>query len=77
MRIIDKENKKTLNSILIMLTPNEAAELIDYLQGIDPKIGDHLHIDDIDYKREITIAIYTDENQHFFSEEIRKIIADK
>ena len=75
MRIIDEKNRKTLSSILIMLTTQEAKELRDYLEDLNPDVGDHLHVSDINYKREITIAIYTDKNMHFFSEEIRNIIA--
>jgi hypothetical protein len=77
MRIIDEENNKTLNSILIMLTPEEAAELASKLKSLDPTNGEHLHVDDIDYKREITVAIYTAENSGFFADEIRRILAEE
>jgi hypothetical protein len=77
MRIIDNDNKKVLDKVLIMLTVSEAKELADMIESLDPTVGDHIHVDDIDYKREITVAIYTDENQHYFAEEIRKIIADE
>jgi hypothetical protein len=76
MRIIDKENKKTLASVLLMLTPSEVSELISKLKTLDPAKGDHLHVDDLDYQREITIAIYTDQNLHFFTEEIARIIRE-
>jgi hypothetical protein len=45
------------------------------IESLDPTVEDHSNVDDIDYKRENTVAIYADENQHYFSEEIRKIIA--
>jgi len=77
MRIIDTKNMKALSSILIMLTPSEASELASSLEQLDPTIGDHSHVDDLEYKREITIAVYTDQNQHFFAPAIRAIIAEQ
>jgi hypothetical protein len=74
MRIIDTNGNRAVSSVLIMLTPNEASELVDKIKGINPGLGDHVHINDIDYKREITIAIYTDENRSHFSEEVRNIL---
>lgn len=65
---------ETFNSILLMLTPSEASELASKLKSINFKDGEHIHINDIAYKREITIAVYTDENLHFYNEEIRDLI---
>jgi hypothetical protein len=76
MRIIDKKNNKALTSVLILLTPKEATELWNKVKSIDPKVGDHVHINDLEFTREVTIAIYTDQNQHLFTEEIRNIIRE-
>lgn len=57
-----------------MLTPNEASELAGKIKSIDPNKGDHIHVDDLEYAREITIAIYTDQNIHYFAKEIRDLI---
>ena len=65
---------ETFSSILLMLTPSEASELASKLKSIDANEGEHIHINDLEYKREITIAIYTDENLHFYNEEIRNLI---
>lgn len=73
MRILDKSGK-SLNSILLMLTPEEAEELIGDLESLDPAVGNHSHINDINYTREITVAIYTPENLRFFSQDVRKAI---
>jgi hypothetical protein len=75
MRIIDKESKKTLNSVVILLTPEEAAELASKLKSLDASKGNHLHVNDIAYKREVTIAIYTIENLDSFSEDVRNMLA--
>ncbi len=74
MIIIDEKNGVTYNKILIMLTPNEASEMASKIESINAEIGDHIHINDIDYKKEITIAIYTEKNLHFYKEKIRKLI---
>jgi hypothetical protein len=76
MRIIDEENKRTLSSILIMLTPDEVFELVGMLKALDPIKNDHAHLNDINYKREVTVGIYTKENLHLFKEEIRKILSE-
>ena len=76
MRIIDLTTNKVLDDILIMLTPDEASELWGAVKHIDPSRANHIHVDDLEHKREITVAIYTDENLHFFREEVRKVIEE-
>lgn len=77
MLIYDTENKRSLSSILIMLTPNEAHELSGSLKSINPKEGNHIHVDDEDFKIEITLAVYTPENLKFFSSDIREMLEKK
>lgn len=74
MRILDKTSGKLLNSVVLMLTPSEAKELIDSVKSIDQYISDHVHIDDEDFKRDITILVYTTENLDHYSKEVREII---
>jgi hypothetical protein len=74
MRIINNKSKRSLDSILLMLTPSEAFELLSKLKSINPDTGDHFHVSDLEFCREITVSIYTDKNLHLFSDEIRKII---
>ena len=73
MRIYDEENEKTLTSILIMLTPSEVRELLGKLKSLDVT-NDHIHIDDEQYKREITVGIYTPQNIQNFSAKVIKLI---
>lgn len=73
MRIYDGKNKKTLKSILIMLTPAEINELIGALQSLDMK-NDHVHLDDENYEREITVGLYTPQNIQNFSNEVIRLI---
>jgi hypothetical protein len=74
MRILDETTGQPLKSVLLMLTPFEAHELLCKLQQIDPVIGEHFHVNDENYTKEVTIAVYTPENLHFFSDRVRLLI---
>ena len=76
MRILDQTNNKVLTSVLIMLTPEEAHELSSSVRSINPEIGDHIHVDDFNFKRGLTIAIYTPTNLKFFNDRVRQIIEE-
>lgn len=75
MRIYDDENRKSLQSILIMLTPAEVNELIGYLKGLNIN-NDHCHVDDQSYKREITIGLYTPQTVNNFSDEVIQLLKE-
>lgn len=75
MRIYDDESKKSLGSILIMLTPGEVHELIGKLKSLD-LTNDHIHVDDENYKREITVGLYTPQNLQNFSDEVIRLIQE-
>ena len=70
MRILNQDNEQPIKSALIMVTPSEAKELSDKISQLTSDKGDHIHIDDDTFMREITIAIYTQENIHFFSQRV-------
>jgi hypothetical protein len=74
MRILNKRNGETINSVVLMLTPEEAKRLVDLVSSIKPEEGDHIHIDDLESSREITILVYTPQNLNFFNEAVRKTI---
>lgn len=74
MLIINEKDMTTLSSIFIILTPGEALELASKIKSIAPNIGEHIHVDDQEYSREITSAVYTDQNLHYFPKEIRELI---
>ena len=57
MRILNEDNDQPIKGVLIMLTPSEAKELVDKIRRLTPEKGDHIHVDDETYMREITIAI--------------------
>jgi hypothetical protein len=76
MRIIDLTTNQLLEDVLIMLTPEEAARLWGAVEHIDATKANHIHVDDVEHKREITVAIYTKENLRFFRDEVRKVIEE-
>jgi hypothetical protein len=74
MRILDEDNDRPLDSVVILLTPEESHELLDSLKQLTPAKGDHIHVNDKEFTRGITLAIYTPENLKFFHERIRRLV---
>ena len=77
MLIIDK-NDNSIDGITLLLTEAEASELRDKLESIlQSKTGSsHSHINDSDYKKEITVCTYTKGkvSDEGFNEQIKKHI---
>ena len=75
MRILDLDTDRSQRSILLLLTREEAAEMRD---GLDDLLtgphGNHVHVSDPGFEREITLAIYAADNTHGFSERVRQLI---
>jgi len=76
MRILDEARNQSIDSVLLMLTPNEAAELASKMRSLDVETGEHLHINDVTYQWEIKVAVYTPENLKYFSPEIKKLLEE-
>jgi hypothetical protein len=77
MRIFDEDNKKSIKNVSIFLTKSEAQEIVDSLNDILEKSqhnADHAHINGIDYKREITVCVYNDNDLRGLNEEAKKLI---
>lgn len=76
MRIYNLDSEKKVNKIIIYLTPDEAQEMKYALEQIinDSKKYHHKHILDSDYKREITLCIYKEDNLSSFDERSKKLI---
>lgn len=76
MRILDTENDKALKDINIYLTRGEAQELLDDLTAMletDEKAY-HVHVNDLQYEHELTLAIYDEEDISSFDERSKKLI---
>lgn len=75
MRIYDEDKRVSLDSILIMLTPAEVHELIGRLESLSEEY-DHFHQNDMTFKREITIGLYTSNNMHSFHKDIVQLLEE-
>lgn len=74
MRILDEDSGKLIDSVMIMLAPSEAQELISKLKSMDATKGDHIHVNDLDFTKQITVLIYTSQNLHLFNEKVRQAV---
>ncbi|MBM3201871.1 MAG: hypothetical protein FJZ56_05630 [Chlamydiae bacterium] len=76
MRIYDLNADKKIDKVILYLTPDEAQQLKYALEQIigDNKKHHHQHILDDDYKREITVCVYKDDNLATFDERSQRLI---
>lgn len=76
MRIYNADTDKKANKVTIYLTLNEAQEMRDSLEALlnDTKRFRHEHIPDQDFKREITICVYTEDDLSGLDERSKKLI---
>jgi hypothetical protein len=78
MRIYNEDTDKKVNKVILYLTPDEAQELKDSLELIinNNEKHNHEHVADRedDFKREITVCIYREDNLSSFDERSRKLI---
>lgn len=77
MRILDCDNDRKLDEVLLFLTLSEARELRDSLkQLIESPMGNHSHISNEDFQKEITVCIYDEKKLVGFSERFKKLILE-
>ena len=76
MRILDNETSRPLEDVTLYLTKAEAVQLAGYLQDLLASGEHHSHLNDDEYARQLTVAIYTDENLSEFDERSRRLIAE-
>lgn len=81
MRILQRETNKALDTIEIFLTLDEAKKLSGILKHMveHPESGhSHLEADLVGnvFQKELTVAIYTDNNLDEFDERSKKLILE-
>jgi len=80
LRILDQDKGKDepVRNVLLMLTFDEAKELRDSLDGLIERrsVVDHSHINDSEYKHEITIALYEPNGALPFSNMVKRLILE-
>jgi hypothetical protein len=79
MRILDSENKSRLYDIVLYLKKHEIVYLIGALENLldNSSSGDHCHVNDDEYKNEITVTLYDENKLDMFDERSKKLILDK
>jgi hypothetical protein len=79
MRIYDDDSDKAVANVTLLLTLNEAEELKSKLADLIRDYGKkehHEHINDNDYKHEITVAVYNTDNISDFNPRMQQLILD-
>ncbi len=78
MRLLDEDRNQAVMGLTLLLTPAEARELASKLSGLLEADwdGNHFHVNDASYERELTVAIYTKENLTSFDDRSRELIGD-
>ena len=79
MRILDPSSDRAIEKLAIYLTPEEAAQLAAYCGQLasDPVGLHHCHLSEFGehtVEREITVAVYVDENLNQFDLRSRRLI---
>lgn len=76
MRILDNETSRPLTNVTLYLTREEALQLEGALQDLLATGEHHSHLNDAEYVRELTVAVYTSKNLDQFDERSRRLISD-
>lgn len=77
MRIYDFDNDRTIDNVVLYLTPAEARELYNGLaRVIETPRRVHVHISSNDYQRELTLCVYRKEDIETFDEKSRQILEE-
>lgn len=80
MRILHRKTDQSFKDIELFLTKEEAEDMIDGLQALlkNPDFH-HIHLDRMpenDIMKQITIAVYSDDNLNTFDPRSRKLILE-
>lgn len=77
MRILNNDDDKKLDDILLILTKWEAKLMVDSLSNmLESDIQGHCHIEDQHLKHEVTIGIYNEDGANSYAPRILKLIRD-
>jgi hypothetical protein len=75
MIIYDRKTKRELDSIDVYLTNDEGEYLCSMLSQLLNNLKlNHLHVNDKDYSKELTIAVYGKDNLSDFDDESKRLI---
>jgi len=76
MRILDEKTNKGVNLLTLLLKKQEAEQLVAYLNLLleSESSKDHHHLSNDDYSKEITIALYEENDIEHFSDRCKELI---
>ena len=76
MRILDETSGKSINNLVLLFKKTEAIQLIGYLEALvsDETNNEHYHLNNDDYSKEITIALYDTNTINNFSDRYKRLI---
>lgn len=77
MRILDEEADRAISMVTLFLTKSEASELRDSLKALLERNGvGHEHVDSEDFQKEITVAVYDDDDVTQFDQRSQRLIRE-
>ena len=77
MRMLDERANTSISNLTLLLEKPEAIQLIGYLEELvsaEGVLSDHYHLNDADYSKEITLALYTEDKIDNFSDRYKLLI---
>jgi len=75
MKIYDPESKRILKRVTLFLTPDEAADLGYSATDLsDHPEKHHHHVNDSEYKTEITVSVYTDDSISLLAYQVKQLL---
>ncbi len=75
MRIYDEVHEQSLPRVMLFLTKKELRELYGYIEDLmTSPICDHIHLMDGEYRREITIASYSETEKNTFAKQFNELV---
>jgi len=78
MRIFDQKNDRALKDVILLLSKEEAKQLVFSLKDIiiNNDSNKHVHVNDIDYLHEITMCLYDIKKLDSLSDRIKKVVLE-
>lgn len=76
MIFINQENGRPINDMLLLMTAQEACEIRDDLERLiaSDQLNDHSHINDADFKHQLTLAVYDENHLDGYQDHIKKFL---
>lgn len=78
MRFINQENGQPISDMLLLMTYQEACEIRDDLERLisSDKLNEHSHVNDAEFRHELTLSIYDEGHLDGYQDNIKKWILE-